>query len=48
MQGWARQSLQMRWLGTDQLFQVLQDAAPVGMRDADPAYWMTRMEACAW
>ncbi|MCO5977451.1 STAS domain-containing protein [Ideonella oryzae] len=45
MQGWARQSLQMRWLGTDQLFQVLQDAAPVGMRDADPAYWMTRMEA---
>ncbi|WP_026096329.1 STAS domain-containing protein [Ideonella sp. B508-1] len=45
MQGWARQSLQMRWLGTDRLFQVLQDAAPVGMRDADPAYWMTRMEA---
>ena len=45
MQGWARQSLQMRWLGTDRLFQVLQEAAPVGMRDADPAYWMTRMEA---
>ena len=45
MQGWARQSLQMRWLGADRLFQVLQEAAPVGMRDADPAYWMTRMEA---
>jgi ABC-type transporter Mla MlaB component len=45
MQGWARQSLQMRWLGTERLFQVLQEAAPVGMRDADPAYWMTRMEA---
>ncbi|KAB0577707.1 STAS domain-containing protein [Ideonella dechloratans] len=45
MQGWARQPLQMRWLGTDRLFQVLQEAAPVGMRDADPAYWMTRMEA---
>lgn len=45
MQAWARQSLQMRWLGTDRLFQVLQEAAPVGMRDADPAFWMTRMEA---
>lgn len=45
MQDWARQPLQMQWLGTEQLFRVLQEAAPVGVRDADPAHWMTRMEA---
>ncbi|MFZ2989645.1 hypothetical protein, partial [Ideonella sp.] len=37
MQGWARQTLEMRWLASDRLFSVLQDAAPVGVRDADPA-----------
>ncbi|GAA0763630.1 STAS domain-containing protein [Ideonella azotifigens] len=45
MQGWARQVLEMRWLSSDRLFMTLQDAAPVGVRDADPAYWMTRLEA---
>jgi hypothetical protein len=42
---WAGQRVEMRWLGTDQLFGSLQDAAPTGVRDADPAYWMARLEA---
>jgi ABC-type transporter Mla MlaB component len=44
MQGWARQVMEMRWIASDRLFAVLQDAAPVGVRDADPAYWMSRLE----
>jgi ABC-type transporter Mla MlaB component len=42
---WADQVLEMRWLAADRLFAVLQDAAPVGVRDADPAYWLARLEA---
>ncbi len=42
---WAGQSLEMRWLAGDRLFQVLQDAAPTGVRDADPAFWLTRLDA---
>jgi hypothetical protein len=42
---WSGQALEMRWIGGDRLFQVLQDAAPTGVRDADPAYWLTRLDA---
>ena len=42
---WAEQPLEMRWLSSDRLFLVLQESAPVGMRDADPGYWLTRLEA---
>jgi hypothetical protein len=42
---WANQPLEMRWLSGEQLFTVLQDAAPTGARDADPAYWLLRLEA---
>ncbi|MDT7834312.1 STAS domain-containing protein [Aquabacterium sp. OR-4] len=42
---WAPQPLDMRWLGADRLFAALQEAAPTGVRDADPAYWMARLEA---
>lgn len=45
MQSWAKQTLEMRWIGSDRLFTVLQEAAPAGVRDADPAFWMTRLEA---
>jgi len=43
--GWITQSLDMRWLGGEHLFTVLQDAAPTGARDADPAYWQLRLDA---
>jgi hypothetical protein len=42
---WSGQSLEMRWMGGDRLFGVLQESAPTGVRDADPAYWLTRLDA---
>jgi ABC-type transporter Mla MlaB component len=35
----------MRWLGGDRLFALLQETAPPGMRDADPAFWQLRLDA---
>ncbi len=42
---WAPQAIDMRWIDADRLLQALQDAAPTGVRDADPAFWMVRLEA---
>ncbi len=42
---WIPQDLDMRWLSGDRLFTVLQEAAPTGVRDADPAYWQLRLDA---
>ena len=42
---WIGQDLDMRWLGGDRLFSVLAEAAPTGVRDADPAYWLMRLDA---
>jgi hypothetical protein len=43
--GWASQAISMNWVAGDKLFSVLQDVAPTGVRDADPVYWMLRLEA---
>jgi hypothetical protein len=45
MRGWIPQDLDMRWIGGERLFAVLQDAAPTGVRDVDPAYWQLRLDA---
>jgi hypothetical protein len=42
---WIPQDLDMRWLSGDRLFTVIQDAAPNGVRDADPAFWQLRLDA---
>jgi hypothetical protein len=42
---WSGQAIEMRWLAGDRLFQVLHDVAPTGVRDADPAFWLTRLDA---
>ncbi|MDZ7592225.1 MAG: STAS domain-containing protein [Rubrivivax sp.] len=42
---WAGQALEMRWLAGDRLIHTLQEAAPTGVRDADPAFWLTRLDA---
>jgi hypothetical protein len=42
---WIPQDIDMRWLGGDGLFGVLQEAAPTGVRDADPAFWQVRLDA---
>lgn len=44
-QAWASEKLSMRWMAADRLFEVLQEAAPVGVRDADPAFWLARLDA---
>ena len=43
--GWINEPLDMRWLGGDRLMQVLMDAAPTGVRDADPVFWQLRLDA---
>jgi hypothetical protein len=43
--GWSSQPLTMNWIAGDKLFAVLQELAPTGVRDADPVYWMLRLEA---
>jgi len=45
MRGWSTQALEMRWMAGDRLLTALQEAAPTGMRDADPVFWLTRLEA---
>jgi hypothetical protein len=42
---WAQQSLEMRWISGERLFTVLQESAPTGVRDADPAFWLARLDA---
>jgi len=42
---WAGQSIEMRWIAGERLFATLHEAAPTGLRDADPAFWLTRLEA---
>jgi ABC-type transporter Mla MlaB component len=42
---WMGQAVDMRWIGGEKLFTVLADAAPTGVRDADPAYWALRLDA---
>lgn len=42
---WIPQDLDMRWLGGERLLNLLQDAAPTGVRDSDPAYWQVRLDA---
>lgn len=45
MRQWASQALDMRWLSGEHFFNVLKEASPTGARDADPAYWMLRLDA---
>jgi hypothetical protein len=42
---WATENLEMTWLAGETLFNVLQEAAPTGVRDSDPAYWLLRLDA---
>ena len=42
---WAGQALEMHWIGGERLFAALQEGAPTGLRDADPALWLTRLDA---
>ena len=41
---WAAQALEMRWMAGERLFAALREAAPTGVRDADPVFWLTRLD----
>lgn len=45
LRDWADEPIEMCWLGGDALFALLADLSPTGVRDADPGYWMLRLEA---
>ena len=42
---WSAEPLDMRWLSGDRFLEVLSDAAPTGVKDADPAFWVLRLDA---
>ncbi|MEF7614911.1 STAS domain-containing protein [Aquincola sp. MAHUQ-54] len=42
---WAEEPLDMRWLSGEHFLSVLAEAAPTGVRDADPAFWVARLDA---
>ena len=41
---WARETIELHWLGADNLLHVLGDLAPTGSRSVDPAYWMLHLD----
>lgn len=41
---WAREPIELHWLGVDNLINVLGDLAPTGSRSVDPAYWMLHLD----
>ncbi|MEY4748319.1 MAG: hypothetical protein RIQ60_533 [Pseudomonadota bacterium] len=44
LQDWADEAIEMRWLGGEQFLGMLAEAAPTGTKDADPAFWLLRLE----
>jgi hypothetical protein len=42
---WARTPVDVQWRTGDRLFTVLNERAPAGMRDADPALWILKLDA---
>ncbi len=41
---WATQPLEMHWRHGERLLAVLAAQSPTGVRDADPAFWVTRLD----
>lgn len=44
MQQWAKDTHDINWIGVENLLNILGDTAPTGVKDADPAYWMLRLD----
>jgi ABC-type transporter Mla MlaB component len=45
LRSWMPQKIDMRWIGGEHLLELLAEAAPTGVRDADPAIWQLRLDA---
>ncbi|HET8868803.1 MAG TPA: hypothetical protein VFM48_00010 [Aquabacterium sp.] len=44
MQQWAKEKTDINWIGVENLLNILADTAPSGVKDADPACWMLRLD----
>ena len=44
LQQWAREPMELIWVGGPHLLALLEDLTPTGSRDADPAHWMLRLD----
>lgn len=44
LQQWAREPMELIWVGGPHLLNLLEDLTPTGSRDADPAHWMLRLD----
>ena len=44
LQTWARDPMTLTWAGSARLLSLLEESTPTGNRDADPAFWMLRLD----
>jgi len=44
LQAWAREPMALTWAGATRLLALLEESTPTGNRDADPAFWMLRLD----
>ncbi len=44
LQQWAREPMELIWVGGQHLLNLLEELTPTGSRDADPAHWMLRLD----
>jgi len=44
MRGWSGESQELIWIGAQHLLDLLAESSPTGSKDADPAYWMLRLD----
>lgn len=44
LQAWAREPMTLTWAGAARLLSLLEESTPTGNRDADPAFWMLRLD----
>ena len=44
LQQWAKEPMELIWVGGPHLLNLLEDLTPTGSRDTDPAHWMLRLD----
>lgn len=44
LQQWAKEPMELIWVGGPHLLNLLEELTPTGSRDADPAHWILRLD----
>lgn len=44
MRAWSREAQELVWIGAQHLLDLLAESSQTGSKDADPAYWMLRLD----